>query len=286
VTVRALRAADVEPAGSLLYDQYARAAGERGFPPPWGSAREASLLVSLYRETEPEGAVVQEADDGLCGVGFVRRRGEIASLGPIAARPGAGAGSKLVEELITRAEGWGCAAIRLYQDAWNPRSFALCATHGFAVVDVVAHVTRPAVQPPRIDAARGLEMTPFKRSDLPELVGLDLRLTGLERPGDLEAGVKLVARRRGSVVGFLASRGGILGPALALDVADLFALVARTIADTKEHVSARLSTAAPTALLAAFALGFRVVEVGTIMSRGVAPAARPPQLYSILPEIL
>ncbi len=287
MTLRALRVADIEAAGALLHTAYARAAGERGFPPPWGSAREASLLASQYRESEPDGAVVSEADDGLAGVGFVRRRGEIATIGPVAARPGGGIGSQLLDDLIARAEGWGCSAIRLYQDAWNPNTFGLYAGKSFAAVDVVAHVTRPAGAPPRIDAARGLEIAALKRTDLAELVALDHRLTGLERPGDLEGGVKLVARRRGAIVGFLATRAGTLGPALALDVSDLFSLVARSLADTKdEHASARLSTAAPTAMLAALALGFRVVEVGTIMSRGVAPAARPPQLYSILPEII
>ncbi len=100
--------------------------------------------------------------------------------------------------------------------------------------------------------------------------------------------MRLVARRRGAVVGYLGTGAGSgqLGPALALDVADLGALVARALAGVDGPARARLSTAAPTAMLAALGLGFRVVALGTLMVRGVSPPARPPQLYSIVPEIL
>lgn len=285
--LRPLRAADAEAAGALLCEAYGRAAETRGFPPPWGSAREAAQLAAGYAETDGDGALAAEDDDGaLRGVGFVRRRGDVATIGPMASSPaGAGTGGALLDGLIARAEAWGCGSVRLCQGAWNPNSFALYAGRSFAVVDVVAHLARPAGAP-RIEAARGLEITPMARKDLAEVTGLDLRLTGLERSADLEAAVKLVARRRGALVGFLGARGGLLGPALALDVSDLFALVARGLAEVKEQATARLSTAAPTAMLAALALGFRVIEVGTVMSRGVSPAARPPQLYSLLPEIL
>jgi GNAT superfamily N-acetyltransferase len=288
MVIRELAASEVEAAGGLLHEAYARAARERGFPPPWHAPDEVAELAARYRASEPEGALAGEDGGALVAVGFARRRGEVATIGPLAAaRPGAGAGSKLLDELIGRAEHWGCGAIRLYQDAWNPNAFALYAGRSFAVVDVVAHITRPAGAPPRIDAARGLEIVPVKPSDHAELAALDVRLTGLERRGDLETSVKLVARRRGAIVGFLGAAEGLLGPAVALDVSDLFALVARALVDLKDHhTSARLSTAAPTAMLAALALGFRVVEVGTMMSRGVAPAARPPQLYSIDPEVL
>jgi hypothetical protein len=117
-------------------------------------------------------------------------------------------------------------------------------------------------------------------------MAFDLRLTGLERHQDLEQIVRLVARRRGAVVGFLGMQRGLLGPAVALDVADLGALIARALAEAGTHATARLSTAAPTAMLAALGLGFRVVEVGLVMSRGIQPPSRSPQLYSIVPEVL
>lgn len=288
MNIRLLRAAEADAAGEILHLAFKRAADARGFPPAWATPREAALLAGLYGDSDPEGAVAAEDAEGrLCGVGFLRRRGEVATLGPLAsAVPNRGIGGAILDDLITRAEGWGCAAIRLYQDAWNPASFALYASRAFSASDVVARIERPAVAPPRLQGARGLELGPLRREDLPELVALDLRLTGLEREGDLADSVQLVARRRGSVVGFLGRRGGLIGPALALDVADLGVLLARALADGDGPVSGRLSTAAPTAVLAVLALGFRIVELGTLMTRGATPPARPPQLYSILPEVL
>jgi GNAT superfamily N-acetyltransferase len=285
--VRALAAHERDAAGGLLYEAFSRSAGERGYPPPWAAAGEAAELAREYAAAEPEGAFAADVDGQLAGVGFVRRRGEVATIGPIAAAErGRGAGSALLDELIACADHWGCQAIRLYQDAWNPDSFALYAGRSFAVVDVVSRIERPAGPPPRLDASRGLEIAPFRSQDLLELAGLDLRLTGLDRKDDLTALVRLVARRRGAVVGFLGMRGGLLGPALALDVADLGALISRALSEANTHATARLSTAAPTAMLAALALGFRVVEVGLVMSRGIQPSARPPQLYSVAPEVL
>ena len=167
----------------------------------------------------------------------------------------------------------------------NADAFALCAGRSFAASDVVATIARPAGAPPRLDAARGLEVAAFRASDLAEIASLDVRLTGLDRRDDLQKAVRLVARRRGALVGFLGADGGQLGPALALDVADLGALIARALVEIPGRAVARLSTAAPTAMLAALGLGFRVTSVGTLMVRGLSPPARPPQLYSLVPEI-
>jgi GNAT superfamily N-acetyltransferase len=290
VNVRPLHGSpgELDAVAALLHGAFARAAEARGAAPAWSSAADARALVERYLADERNGhAAVAEIDGAVLGVGFVRRRGEVATLGPIAAAaPGRGTGSQVLDELVAQAEAWGCGAIRLFQDAWNPDSFALYAGRSFAAVDVIACVARPAGRPPRIDALRGLEVSPFKPADVAELAALDLRLTGLDRRDDLGALVRLVARRRGAVCGFLGVAGRSLGPALALDVADLFALVGRALSDMPDGATARLSTAAPTGVLAALGLGFRVDSLGTLMVRGVTPPARPPQLFSLEPEIL
>jgi GNAT superfamily N-acetyltransferase len=285
--VRPLANGEVEAAGEILYAAFAQAAGGRGFPPPWPSAQEAAQLAAEYLASDPDGALGAFNDGRLTGVGFLRRRGEVATLGPLAAAtPNRGVGSALLDALVAHADHHECRAVRLFQDGWNPDSFALYAGRSFSVVDVVACIERSASTPPRIDGSRGLEVTPFKAADLPEICAMDIRLTGLDRRADLEAGLKLVARRRGVIVGFAGCHDAMIGPVLSLDVADLGGLVARLLAEVRGPAAARLSTAAPTAMLAALALGFRVVSVGTVMSRGIAPPARPPQLYGMWPEIL
>lgn len=285
MNLRGLERRDWDAVAALLYEAFARFGRDRGQPPPWNDLAEVRTLVERYAAS----GVVAEAGGAIVGAGFVRIRGEVATLGPIAvAAPGRGNGGQLLDELIGRAEGQGAIAIRLYQEASNPEAFALFSGRRFTAVDVVAQIERSSGTPPRLDAARGLEMTPLRPADLGEVAALDLRLTGLERRDDLSTQVRLVARRRGAIVGFLGigSKAQFLGPAVALDVADLGALIARALIDTTGTVRARLSTAAPTAMLAALGLGFRVTSVGTMMVRGVTPPARPPQLYSIVPEIL
>ncbi|MBI4511934.1 MAG: GNAT family N-acetyltransferase [Deltaproteobacteria bacterium] len=287
MNVRAVRKADLERAGEVLFEAMGRDARVGLVTCPWSSPREAQDLVAHYLAEEPDGAACLEQNGRLMGVGFARRRGEIVVLGPIAAaEPGKGIGSAILSELISTADGWGSASIRLHLDARNPSVLALFAGKGFSVVDSAARVERPIAAPPRLDAARGLEITPFRPQDIGELMVLDARLTGLERPGDISQVVRLVARRRGSIAGYLGAAGGLLGPALALDVADLGALVARALVDCKETAVARMSMAAPTLPLALLALGFRMVGLGLVMSRGVMPPARPPQLYCMFPEVL
>jgi hypothetical protein len=288
VNLRSLEPRELQAAGAVLHDAFRRAALDHGAPAAFRDPAESTALAKLYLDAEPEGCVVAETGGALLGCGFVRRRGDIATIGPLAAAvPGRGAGGAMLDELIARAEGWGIASMRLFQDGWNPSSFALYAGRSFAAVDVVACLERAAGAPPRADASRGLEVAAPRANDLAEVAALDHRLTGLERTTDLAAAVRLVARRRGVVVGYLGSAdGGRLGPAVALDVADLFALVARALQEADGVTVCRLSTAAPTAMLAALALGFRVASIGTLMVRGIVPSARPPQLYGLKPEIL
>jgi hypothetical protein len=278
---------DVHVAGVLLYESFARAARERGQTPPWADRAEAMRLVERYLADDHGEAVVADVDGAVAGVGFVRRRGEAATVGPIAvAAPRRGTGGQILDDLVTRAEAQGAAAIRLFVDGGNADGFALFAGRSFGALDVVAAMERPAGVAPRIDGSRGLEVSAFQAADLAEMAALDLRLTGLDRRQDLTSQARLVARRRGAMVGFVCAEGNVLGPAVALDVSDLGGLVARALADVGGRAVLRLSTATPTAMLVALGLGFRVTSVGTLMVRGVSPPARPPQLYAIAPEVM
>lgn len=285
--LRGLEKRDLEIAGVLLYESFARATRERGQSPPWADAGETMRLAERYLGDELGESIVADVDGAVAGVGFARRRGEAATVGPIAvAAPRQGIGGQILDELVARAEAQGAAAIRLFVDGGNADAFALFAGRSFGALDVVAAMERPAGPAPRIDGARGLEVSAFRDADVAEMAALDLRLCGLDRRGDLTTQARLVARRRGAVVGFLCAEGGALGPAVALDVSDLGGLMARALAQIPGRAVARLSTATPTAMLVALGLGFRVTGVGTLMVRGVSPPARPPQLYSMVPEVL
>jgi GNAT superfamily N-acetyltransferase len=303
VNVRALSPLDLEVASAVLFDAFARVAKERGYRPPWPDDSRARKLLESY---DLDGAdsgdhlVVAEEGGAVVGVGAVRVRGEVASIGPIASYlDGRGIGGALLDGLIECADQAGATAIRLYADAWNPSAYALYAGRGFGVVDVVAHIERAPAPAPDLSSSRGLEVRPVEPRDHDELARFDVKLTGHARMRELGVGARLVAKRHGAIVGYLAGHFDgervCLGPAVAVDPSDLFTLLTNALMCAGRDVPwipatvavrARLSTSAPAASMAALGLGFRITELGVVMSRGAPPPARPTQLYGLMPELL
>ena len=310
--VRTLEPSELEFVGALLFQVFNRIAGRHGYRPPWPDENSAAALLSRYRRLEPQLVVVAEEGGAVIGVGAARVRGEVATIGPIAAYvEGHGVGGGIIDELIARTDSAGAMATRLHVDGWNPSAYALYAGRGFAAVDNAMHLERKPGPVTSLDSSRGLEVRAAEARDFDAIRRLDQRLTGNERGEDLSRMVRLVARRRGEVVGFLGAqkvdgpgRAGVtrLGPGVAVDASDLVTLIAGALAVAnggapeispetpwiagEDTIEIRLSTAASAVSMAALGLGFRVRELGIIMSRGALPPARPPQLYSIDPEIL
>jgi ribosomal protein S18 acetylase RimI-like enzyme len=293
VDIRTIKPTDTEAAGALLYGAFESVAGAHGAAAPWDDEAQTRALIERHLEGTASRAMVAEEGGALVGVGAVRLRGEVATIGPLATYiPSRGIGGALLDELVRCAEEAGTLAQRLYVDAWNPSAFALYAGRGFGVIDTVAHIERASAPGPALESSRGLEVRAFEARDQDEVSRLDRRLTGHDRPVDL------VARRRGDLVAFLgAGELGdtiLLGPVVAVDVSDVFTLITHVLAEAGGHgwsaagrpLRARLSTTAPAACMAALGLGFRVRELGVVMSRGAPPPARPPQIYSLDPEIV
>lgn len=305
--VRNLRPADLDHAGAVLHAAFASVAEEHGYRPPWPDEQRARALLEEYARPDIGDVLVAEEGGVVIGVGAVRIRGEVASIGPIATFvAGRGVGSAVLDGLLSRADDRGALATRLYVDGWNPSAYALYAGRGFGVVDVVAHIERPPGPGPQLGNSRGLEVRPFEDRDLDELSRFDTKLTGHDRRLDLRACVRLVARRRGALVGYLGATRDVqadtarasLGPALAVDASDLVTLVANALLTTDSGapwmagnpvLRARLSTSAtsaPAVSMAALGMGFQIREIGIVMSRGAPPPTRSPQLYGLHPELL
>jgi len=310
VNIRGLLPADLDVAGAIAFQAYGRTAVHGDTLVPWLDESRAAAALAAARHRQDQ-LVVAEEGGAVVGVGAVRLRGEVASLGPIATYvEGRGIGGALLDALVGRADEAGARSHRVYVPGGNPAAYALCAGRGFAVTDVVVGIARDARAALPPGNRRGLEVRRFQSGDLDELARLDERLTGHERRSDLAESVALVARRRSAMVGYLAmTRTGDsmqLGPAVAVDTSDLFTLVAHVLGDGPDEPDgpelddavaaaaagnggtayARLSTAPPAASIAALALGFQIRGMGVVMSRGGPPPARPAQLYGITPEVL
>jgi hypothetical protein len=264
---------------------------KRGHTPPFPSLESAVWLCRAYLDLDPEGCALAHVRGAPVGVGFVHPRGAVASIGPLAARPGARAGvGRALMSYLHRFSARS-SSVRLFQDSFNPDSFGLYARLGYRVVDVAPYLLASRLVPPR---ERPAGVRALAAADLEPVKAYDAARTGAERGPDLgllaATGRAFVVERAGALVGYIfyrpqASRV-IVGPAVADSselLADLVDAVAAALPERAAVV--RASAAAPRVLERAFERGFRIDHLGNLMvTGGYAPP--PAQLYALFPESL
>jgi hypothetical protein len=291
IEVRRLEPRDVDEASAILYEAFASVYRRRGHTPPFPNVESAVWLCRAYIDLDPEGCAIATAGGAIAGVGFAHLRGTVASIGPLAARPGAraGVGRALMTHFHRLAA--GAASVRLFQDSFNPDSFGLYTRLGYRVVDVAPYLVAARLLPPR---ARPPAVRALAAADVPAVGRFDLARIGADRARDLtllaSTGRGFVVEQGGALAGYLFYRvlpaRIIVGPALAESpelLADLVDAVADALPDRPAVI--RASSAAPLVVERAFERGFRVDHLGNLMSRG--PYAPPPaQLYALFPESL
>jgi hypothetical protein len=291
IQVRAMTEGDVDAAAQILVGAFAQVYRQRGHTPPFPNLESAAWLCRSYLDLDPSGCVMAEAAGVPVGVGFIHVRGQTASIGPVAARPGGprGVGRALMANLTSVAR--TCTSIRLFQDGFNPDSFGLYTQLGFVVRDVAPYLLAIELKP----AARALpEIRPGRAEDMEAIIDLDRRLVGADRTRDLEllftTGTVLVVERRRALEGFLFLRAlparAVVGPAVAVSEEVLAALIdAASLSLPGRSAVMRASAAAPLVLRRAFERGFRVDHLGNLMVVGARPTP-PAQLYALFPESL
>jgi hypothetical protein len=291
IDVRVMRQDDAEVAAQILVSAFAQVYHQRGHVPPFPNLESAVWLCRAYLELDPGGCAVAESNGAIVGVGFVHVRGPVASIGPLAAKPGGprGVGHALMAHLTRLTT--GCHSVRLFQDSFNPDSFGLYAHLGYTVRDVAPYLlaseTRAA--PGRIPDVR-----PYAPEDLQRLRDFDRRFIGADRSPDLalliSTGSVLLLERRGVLEGFLFLRSlparAIVGPAVATSEEGLCSLVdAATQALAGRAAVMRASASSPAVLRRALDRGFRVDHLGNLMVSGTITLP-PSQLYALFPESL
>ena len=291
IDVRRLTHDDVDDAARLLYESFSAVYRLRGHTPPFPNIESAAWLCRAYLDLDGEGCVFAEQNGYALGVGFAHRRGPVASIGPIAARPGAprGVGRALMTHFHRLT--LGCESVRLFQDSFNPDSFGLYTRMGYSVVDVAPYLLADRLIPP---ATAPVGLRPVTPGDLSALERYDTARTGAERGRDLallaSTGAALLWEPEGKLGGYLFYRPlparVIVGPAVADSPEGLgIMLDAAAAALPGRAAVVRASAAAPTVLQRAFARGFRIDHLGNLMVKGhYAPP--PAQLYALFPESL
>ena len=294
--VRRLEHEDVDAAAAILFDAFGAVYRQRGHTPPFPNLDSAAWLCRAYLDLDADGCALAEIQGAAVGVGFAHLRGDVASIGPVAARPGArpGVGRALMthfRRLTAR-----CSSLRLFQDSFNPDSFGLYTRLGYAVADVAPYLLASRLVPPR---QRPSGVRPVTPADLPAVARYDTFRTGSDRTRDLallaSTGSGLLCEGRddagrGGLAGYLFFRSlparVIVGPAVAESATVLADLVdAVTEALPGRAAVIRASGAAPLVLQRAFERGFRVDHLGNLMVSGTYTAP-PAQLYALFPESL
>jgi len=292
ITVRPMTSADTDAAGEILLGAFSQVYRQRGHASPFPNIESAVWLARAYLDLDPTGCAIADSPMGPVGVGFVHVRGLVASIGPLAARPGAprGVGRALLAHL--EAVATGTRSFRLFQDAFNPDSFGLYAREGYEIRDVAPYLLALELEPPRGTALPGVSrMSPV---DLPTISRFDRGHQEADRARDLElllangAGLKYEGPR--GIGGYLFYRALpsriVLGPALADDERILCTLIdAVAVSHTGRSAVMRASCAAPRVLRHALARGFRVDHLGNLMVKGDVRIPST-QLYALFPESL
>lgn len=290
---RLMRMDDVPPAAELLRSAFDGVYRRRGHAPPFPSAETAEWLCRAYLEMDPEGCIVVEHQGAVVGAGFCHVRGRVASIGPVAARPGAPAGvGRLLMRFIHRVTA-DCDSRRLFQDAFNPDSFALYSKLGYTVRDVAPYLITDRMLPEngRPPPAGIRRTTP---DELGVLERFEQSQLGADRGRDLallvRTGSGLVCVQDGEVAGYLLYRSlparVVIGPAVAVSeevMGDLLDTVAMSAPGRPAVL--RASASNPSALQRALDRGFRIDHLGNLMVEGWYRAPRA-QLYALFPESL
>jgi Acetyltransferase (GNAT) domain len=293
IEVRRLEHDDVDVAAAILFDAFGAVYRQRGHTPPFPNLESAAWLCRAYLDLDVDGCALAEMQGTAVGVGFAHLRGNVASIGPLASRPGARPGVGRALMAYFRRMTVRCASVRLFQDSFNPDSFGLYTRLGYSVVDVAPYLLASRLAPPR-QRPRGVR--PLTTADLAAVARYDGSRTGADRARDLALlsstgnGLIREGAAPGEIAGYLFFRPlparVIVGPAVA-ESAELLADLVDAVAEALPGRAAviRASAAAPAVLQRAFERGFRVDHLGNLMVAG-AYAAPPAQLYALFPESL
>ena len=294
LTLRPAEERDIGRVGDLTFVAFDRVALAHGLAPTSTGPEESRRYLRWLLGFDAGGGVVAEEDGEVIGVGWVHRRGPVATIGPLAVDPraqGRGVGRQLFERCI-EAAGPGVPQVRLVQESHDATSLGLYLRAGFRVVaPLVLLELPPGTLLATPEAAPGLALRAARGDDRPRLVARDARGFGADRSQSIDLylgrGRILVAERGGTLVGQalgIAYQGvAYLGSASG-DDADVLLRLLTTLAMELAGGDLAVRTMVPAGdrkLVAGLLdVGFRVLRAAHYMVRG--GGTPPPQNYVLM----
>lgn len=282
LSVRQARPEDAQPCGQICYDAFSTISAAHGFPCDFPGAEATTGLLSMMFSTPGFYCVVVESQGRIVGSNCLDERATIASIGPITVSPAAqnsGAGRRLMQAVMDRANSRGAAGIRLVQAAFHNRSFSLYTSLGFDVQEPLACLQGPPIK----QTLPGCAVRPARQADLDECNALARRVHGFDRGGDLEQsiqrGTAIAVERGGRITGY-ATQLALFAHATAETNLDMQALIAS--ADSFGGAGILVPSRNSALLRWCLTNRLRVVQPMTLMSLGLYNQPSGAWLPSIL----
>jgi len=241
VTLRRVEPADVGAVGDLCFVAFADAALRHGQTPRFPSPAVARGHVEALRALDPAGGIVCEWAGRPIGVAWVRVRGSVATLGPIAVEPaaqGRGIGRRLIEEALQLC-GRHAPQVRVAVETLPGPGSAPFLRLGFRIVCPLLELRLDPATAVRVPATpAGVALRPPDPNDRPRIIERDARAFGGQRSGEVDL---MLGQRRALVAE--RGEGRLAGHALAGVLAGV-AQIGPAFADDLEVVLAMTSTLA------------------------------------------
>jgi predicted N-acetyltransferase YhbS len=269
VTIREATPADAAVCGEICYRAFSTISAEHNFPCDIPNQEIAIGLFTMLFSHPGFYCIVAESDGRIIGSNCLDERSIIAGVGPITVDPGVqnrGAGRKMMEVVMDRAQERGALGIRLLQAAFHNRSLALYTRLGFDIREPLACLQGQPVQ----RTVAGCAVRPAETTDIEACNALSLEVHGFDRGRELADGIQqksaVVVERGGRITGY-ASSLAFFGHTAAETNVDLQALIAS--ADSFGGPGILLPSRNTTVLRWCLGNGLRIVQPMTLMSTGL-----------------
>ena len=269
LVIRRATPEDARACGLICYDAFSAINAAHNFPCDFPEPEAAIGLMSFMFSSPDCYAVVAEWEGRLIGSNCLDERSVIYGVGPITVDPAvqnSGAGRRLMDATMQRANESRAVGIRLVQAAFHNRSFSLYTSLGFDVREPLACLqgkVQAAIAP-------GCEVRIAVETDLNACNELSLRVHGFNRGVELaqaiQRGTARVVERGGSITGYTTFLG-FFGHTTCETNLDMQALIAssESLAGPGILVPSRNATL----LRWCLTNGLRVVQPMTLMSIGL-----------------
>jgi predicted N-acetyltransferase YhbS len=282
VRIRPASPEDTAVCAEICYRAFSTISAAHNFPCDLPGPEATVGLFSKIFAAPGLYCVVAEIDGRIVGSNVLDERAIIAGVGPITVDPGAqncGAGRKLMQAVLDRAEESHAAGVRLVQAAFHNRSLSLYTSLGFDVREPLSCIQGR----PRQRNIPGYTVRPAQPNDVEACNALSRQVHGFDRGKELEQAIPqntaLVVERGGRITGY-ASSLGFFGHTTAETNPDLQALIASAESFGGPGI---LVPSRNTSLLRwCLANDLRVVQPMTLMSMGLYNEPAGASLPSII----